>query len=530
MAPPDNDGRSAEWLRPRVEQQGLQRYVNTIRERIKLILAVTLLTTLAAVVYVMVAPKVYEAQAELLVTPVPSDDPALSGLPIIRQSSDPTRDVETAARLVANRQVAQAVRRETPGLPEPLLEHVEAEPVAQSNIVAITSSAPSAKGAQQIANGFAEQAIEVQTDKLHAALDKSIANLEARVEALPRAAEDAAAADGGSLRAQLTRLQTLRGQDDPTMSIQTRAAVPDAPASPKKKLSLIAGVLVGLILGIGGAFALQVLDPRLRREDQLRALYGLPILGRIPRESKRTDTALAPERLSPATLEAYRTLRATLAASRRGRNNEAPSVLVTSPSPSEGKTTSAINLASSLALAGNSVILIEADLRRPAIGAALGVKADYGTGSVLLGMADIEEALVETKAYGRYLRVLLADTSSGASGFMADQLFLPAAQNLVTDAKRLADYVIVDSPPLSEVIDALPLAQQVDEVLVVVRLGRTQLTKLANLAELLARHDIDPVGFAVVGVQAQGDGYYYTATGADQARGKTRATQGAGRG
>ncbi len=513
MTPSERTGRSAEWLRPRVEQQGLQRYVNTIRERIKLIAAVTVLTTLAAVVYILLATKVYEAQSEILVTPVPSDDPALSGLPLIRGSSDPTRDVETAARLVVNRQVAQRVRQDTRSTRKinSLLDHVKAEPVAQSNIVAITVDAKSSKEAQQLANGFALATIRVQTDKLHAALDKSIANLEARVEALPANAE-AADATGG-LRAQLTRLQTLRGQDDPTLSIQQRAAEPVAPSSPKKKLSLIAGVLAGLILGIGGAFALQVLDPRLRREEQLRSLYGLPILGRIPKESKSADTALAPERLSPATLEAYRTLRATLAASRRGTNTaDAPAVLVTSASPSEGKSTTAINLASSLALAGNSVILIEADLRRPAIGAALGVKADHGgTGTVLLGMTELEDALVETKAYGRYLRLLLADQSGAASGFMADQLFLPAAQNLVQEAKGLADYVIVDSPPLAEVIDALPLAQQVDEVLVVVRLGRTQLTRLQNLGELLARSDIDPVGFAVVGAQTNAEGYYYMA-------------------
>lgn len=533
MSPADNDGRSAEWLRPRVEQQGLQRYVNTIRERWKLIALVTLLTTLAAAAYVALAPKVYEARSELLVTPVPADDPALSGLPIIRSSNDPTRDVETAARLVANRAVAARVKQQTNNdrPVNSLLDHVKAEPVAQSNIVAVTVDAKDSEEAQELANGFAEAAIDVQTAKLHAALNKSIANLEARVDALPSGVGGTAGAGGIDLRSQLTRLQTLRGQDDPTMSIQTRAAEPGGPSSPKKKLSLIAGVLAGLILGIGGAFALQVLDPRLRREDQLRALYGLPILGRIPRESKRIDSALAPERLSPGTLEAYRTLRATLAASRRGaRIDEAPAVLVTSPSPSEGKSTTAINLASSLALAGNNVILIEADLRRPAIGSALGVKAEHGTGSVLLGMTDIEDALVETKAYGRYLRVLLADTSSGASGFMADQLFLPAAQHLVADAKRIADYVIVDSPPLSEVIDALPLAQQVDEVLVVVRLGRTQLTKLQNLGELLARHDIEPVGFAVVGVPPTGDGYYYAAAGAEPTRGKSRATQGAGRG
>src|SRR5205814_4924524 len=107
---------------------------------------------------------------------------------------------------------------------------------------------------------------------------------------------------------------------------------------------------------------------------------------------RRAQRALAPERLSPSTLESYRTLRATLAASRRGGVTHAPAVLVTSPSPSEGKTTTAINLASSLALAGNSVILIEADLRRPAIGEALEVNAVHGTGSVLLGMAAFQRS------------------------------------------------------------------------------------------------------------------------------------------
>jgi capsular exopolysaccharide synthesis family protein len=465
-----------------------------------------------------------------LVTPVPAQDPALSGLPIIRASSDPTRDVETAARLVANRQVAERVRdRVGPGAPDPLLEHVTAEPVAQSNVLAITAEADSGRDAQRVANEFATSSIELQTQKLHDALDKSIANLEARIEALP-AEQDTGTGPDGSLRSQLARLQTLRGQDDPTLSIQTRAAEPGGPSSPKKKLSLIAGVLAGLILGTGAAFALQVLDPRLRREEQLRTLYGLPILGRIPRERKGASTALAPERLSPSTLEAYRTLRATLAASRRGsRSTGTPSILVTSPSPSEGKTTTAINLASSLALAGNSVILIEADLRRPAIGAALDVTAKHGTGTVLLGVAELEEALVDTQAYGRYLRVLLADSSSGASGFMADQLFLPSAQALVEEAKRLADYVIIDSPPLAEVIDALPLAQQVDEVLLVVRLGRTQLTKLQTLGELLARHDIDPVGFNVVGVPDTGDGYYYYSANTPKPKGRGRPAESAAR-
>jgi Mrp family chromosome partitioning ATPase len=107
--------------------------------------------------------------------------------------------------------------------------------------------------------------------------------------------------------------------------------------------------------------------------------------------------------------------------------------------------------------------------------------------------------------------VLVADYSGAASGWMADRLFLPSTQRIVDEAKKLADYVIIDSPPLSEVIDALPLAQRADEVLVVVRLGKTQLTKLAHLGELLSRHGIRPVGFAVVGAATNTEGYYYMA-------------------
>ena len=126
---------------------------------------------------------------------------------------------------------------------------------------------------------------------------------------------------------------------------------------------------------------MSALDPRLRREEQLRELYSLPILARVPKEKRaptftlgkrrfgigpreRERRALPPGELSAATLESYRTLRTMLAAQRRDDGNSR-SILVTGPSPSEGKTTTAINLASSLALAGNRVILIEADFRRP---------------------------------------------------------------------------------------------------------------------------------------------------------------------
>ena len=88
-------------------------------------------------------------------------------------------------------------------------------------------------------------------------------------------------------------------------------------------------------------------------------------------------------------------------------------------------------------------------------------------------------------------------------------LSLPAAEALLEDAKRLADYVIIDSPPLTQVIDALPLARQVDDVVLVVRLGSSNLTQLAHLGDLLDQNGIKPAGFVVVGGPAPEESSYY---------------------
>ena len=93
---------------------------------------------------------------------------------------------------------------------------------------------------------------------------------------------------------------------------------------------------------------------------------------------------------------------------------------------------------------------------------------------------------------------------------MADQFSLPAARGLVEEAKEMADCVIIDSPPLTEVVDALPLVQMTDDLVIVVRLGRTQTTRLRRLGELLAQYRIKPAGFALVGVSPTSEYGYYT--------------------
>jgi len=506
MAPPSaTESRPRDWLQPRLEEQGLQRYLVTLRERWWLILLTALITTGAAVAYSQLAPKVYKASASILVTPVSNSDENFVGLGLIRDSNDPTRDVSTASSLITTTSVAQRVieKLRLDIDPTRLLDKVTAEPLAQSSIVTVRASEDSPEAAAELANAFATEAVAERTDQLRRQLDKTIPTLRAQLDSVPVAKRDGS----DPLNQRVAALEALRGVPDPTLRVTTPAILPTAQSSPRPKLALAAGIFSGLILGFGGAFALQAIDPRIRREEQLRALFRLPILARIPRETRtRHAGALAPDKLSGPTAEAYRTLRTTLLAA-KGSEFRSRSILVTGSSPSEGKSTTAINFAFSLVQAGHRVILIESDMRRPTVGEALGVRPRFGIESVLVGEATLGEALVTSPDYGPDLQLLLVDRPDPA---LSDRLALPTARQLVHDAEELADYVVIDSPPLTEIIDALPLAQEASDVLVVVRLGRSRSGKLVQLGEMLAQHDITPAGIALVGVERPArDGYYY---------------------
>jgi capsular exopolysaccharide synthesis family protein len=521
---------NAGWRRPRVESGGLQRYIETLRERRWLIVATTLTTTLIAILYLAVASDVYEADADLLVTPVSAGDSLLSGLGLIRESSDPTRDVETVAHLVTSRNVADIVRAQLnlSEDAEAVASNVKAEPIAQSNIVAITAQSDDPKRAQELANGFAEGVVEYRSAELRRQIEPLIERVRARIA---DGETGSSSAESGSLADQLDQLERLNVGGDPSIRVATAAVEPDSPVAPRPMVTLLAGIIGGLVLGIGGAFAVQAIDPRLRREDQLRQLFSLPILARIPRErhgsspegalrrrlgigdsaaKTRKMQALSPFDLSPRTVEAYRMLRTVLDVETDGQREEGQpgrSILVTGPSPSEGKTTTAVSLAVSFALAGRSVILIESDFHRPSIAKVLDLPRSGGMNKVLMGELPLEKALVSTEAIGGSLRVLPAALSTSYA--LTELLSLPRARKLLEDATKLADYVVVDSPPFTEVVDAIPLARHVDDVLMVCRLGSTNLDQLGRLGDLMEQNEIQPRGFVVVGVGSSDDESHY---------------------
>ena len=502
-----SDSQAADWLKPPVEQRGLRRYIDAIRERQLLVVLIVVVCTLGSVLYVLAADKVYEAEADLLVTPVPAEQTVVSSLGLIRESADPALDVETAAQLIDSTDAAERAAKELGDgtTTQEVLDAVRIEPVPESNIVAVIAEDSDPERARDLANAYAGAAVDERTAELRERIEAALPRLQAQ---LARVSPDEVSAD--SLAAQIVQLQTLAAGPDPTIQLETEATTPSSPVSPKPALTIGAGVVGGLVLGLLVAFAWKALDPRLRREDQLRGIYSLPILARIPREPRaRSGRPLLPETLSPSAREAYRTLRTTLGAS--ASSPEGPrSILVMGASPSEGKTTTAINLAVSLAIAGFRTILIEADLRRPALRQAFGRRVENGVVSVLMGEASLEDALVTTANYGPNLELLLADRSGPGT---ADLLSLPAAQRLIDDAEKLADYVIVDSPPLTAVIDALPLARRVDQVLLVARLGTSRLHAVKELGELLASNGVKPVGFALLSVPRGSTTAYYYGSG-----------------
>jgi Mrp family chromosome partitioning ATPase/capsular polysaccharide biosynthesis protein len=512
------------WLAPQGPREGLRHYAEVIRDRFRLIVVCVVVTTVVAGVYVAVTPPSYSAESHLLVTPVDGASNFV-GLGLIASSSNPGGDIATAASLVTTPEVAALVAARMHNATVPgLLKHVSAVPLAQSNVVAITATASTAAGAQQIANSFAFETVQNRTQTLHRQLETIIPALRAQVDTLPVGQRTGQ----GSLGERLASLETLRAGSDPTVAVAGVAQLPTAPASPRKKLSIIVGALIGLVIGLGGAFALEGLDPRVRREETLRRIFRLPILARIPRERSQSwrGTPLRPDDLSAVAQESYRMLRVALNAQRGsrvprsvmvtsegepavtlvdGHSATSHSIMVTGSARSEGKSTVALNLAVALSSAGHKVILAEADVHRPSLALALGVHPTRGIAGVLMGKIDLEDALITFEGLGDNLSVLLVEESAI---HLPDGL-LAAADTLVERAKAVADYVVFDAPPVTEVSDALPLSRHVDSVLITARLGHSRTDQLVNLGEVLTRQNVRPAGLVIVGDDFnQGAGYY----------------------
>ena len=197
----------------------------------------TLVTVIAAAVYVALAPRTYTAEAELLVNAAPPVNTILFDLPVLHQSGDPTQDVLTAANLVTTPQVAIAVIRSLRlrTTTTAVLNKVQATPVGQSNIVAVQATAGSPQQAEALANAFITKTIAVRTAALHAAVMLQIPSLKAQVAALPRAQRNGS----GSLGDELSQLEALQSATDPTLGIAAAAQLRRRRPAPEPSCRLL---------------------------------------------------------------------------------------------------------------------------------------------------------------------------------------------------------------------------------------------------------------------------------------------------
>jgi receptor protein-tyrosine kinase/non-specific protein-tyrosine kinase len=470
------------------------RFLEALRDHWLAIAAAVVAGVLTAAAYSMTAPKRYSAHADLLIKPIPAADQTFLGMSLLRDSGDPTRSVITAARLVKSQGVVARVERRLPPELRSRIGSVSVTPVSQADIVTIGASAPTASGAAEIANAFAYATLGDRTETFQDELRTTIAHLNDQLAVVrkQRGATEEALAIGD----RLASLTPLVGTPDPTVSVVNRALPPGSPSWPRPILSVVIAFFTSLLIASGGAVALALLKPQISREEELVFGQRLPILARIPRLRPREASGyLAGRKALPSVVwESYRTLRANLAnAGPQGGFPE--TILVTSASRHEGKTLTSVNLAITLSAGGLRVILLDADLRRPMVATVFGVPAATGSfADVFAGRASVAESLVQAPAHTDDLRLLIANPDHLGEVDLLDGRRVGA---LLARLKAEADIVIVDSPALTEVADALTLADAVDTVLVVVRLGQTRRDKLGELRRLLAQRGITPAGLVV---------------------------------
>jgi capsular exopolysaccharide synthesis family protein len=471
-------------------------------------------TVATAAVYSLTAPKRYKASADLLVTPIAANDETFVGISVLRETTQ-SRSVVTAARLIKTAAVANGVKKKL-GLQLStgrILGDIEVKPQEQSNIVTIVATAGSPSTAANLANGFAEELIAQRSDQFQRELSAVLARLRSRLDAIP--STQANSGEAVAIEQRLGELASLVDAKDPTLQISARAVPPGSPAWPRPVLSVAVAFIAALLLGTGAALGLEFFNPLVRREDEL-VEQRLPTLARIPRMTRRVarDYLMGREPLPPDLKESYRVLRATVATA--GVDGQVPrSILVASASPAEGKSVTAVNLATVLAMSGMRVILVDADLHRPMVSTLMQVPARRaGLIDVAENGLSAHETLTPAPGLGENLQLLLARPHHSAR---LDLLRPDEMRRVLDELQTEADTVVVDSPPLSEVADALTFSEAVDAVLVSVFLGRTRRDKLNDAMRMLAHVGANVLGFVVVTrARSRGSTYYYGAVEAEE--------------
>jgi capsular exopolysaccharide synthesis family protein len=289
------------------------------------------------------------------------------------------------------------------------------------------------------------------------------------------------------------------------------AEVPQGPSEPKKKLVMLAAVVLGAALGVGLMLALEAMDSAFRTTTQLEGLTGLPVLGllgELPKESEPATYVL--DKPTGAFTEAVRSIRTAMQFA--NPDKETKVVMTTSTVPQEGKSTFALSLAQLSAMGGSKVLLVDADLRRPTLAKQLGLTPKAGLAELLVGKATAKDVLMVLPKSKLTVVPAIATTH-----FAQELVSSHKMAELMAEWRKTYDLIVVDCPPVMAVSDALSFSTMADAMLFVVRWGSTPRVLVGNAIKQLKSCGVNITGTILsrVDLEKQGDygygdyGYYY---------------------
>lgn len=461
-------------------------------------------------------------------------------------------DVELAAtaELVKSDEVLALLAERTGynGDPLNLARRLEVKVDSGAGVIEITAEDSDPSAAAVLANGAARAFMDHRTATVQAEyeaqitsvtkrrdeLQEELRKVQARLAAAPAAQAALIEAERDALVRQYSlayeRYQQLASEPPATAGLKSvqlatakEVAAFEVPRG-RPTRGLLGG-LVGLVVGAGLALVLERFDTKIRTRADAERAFGAPVLADvpvIPMSMRHRTEVLTAARPNSLVAEAYRTLRTSLLLMQEaavgqhspagGAGHQEPRelgvILVTSPNPGEGKTTSAANMAASLAESGRSVLVVDCDFRHPRVQKLLHVAPRPGLSDVLVGgprAPRLADTAVDTDIPG--VRMV----TSGRYADNPAELFAQRGHSFIAEARTLADVVIVDTPPLLAVNDAAELVPYVDSVVLLCRAGRTTISAATRVAEQLRRLGAPLRGVVIAGASEPGQskGYYY---------------------
>ncbi|HKP20495.1 MAG TPA: P-loop NTPase [Thermoleophilaceae bacterium] len=489
------------------EGTDLRAYFEPIRRRWILIVALVAVATVGTYQYYSGKPKTFQTSTDLLIG---NQDPDLvGGAP----AAGGERTLANLSRLLRTEPVAAAAAKQLRfrGDPRALLGSVSASPQGDSDIITVSAVGSSGESAAMIANGFAEGFIAARRRERKRQAQEQLVVAQERLDNL--GTNPANGEERASLRDQIDRLNTTIESPQIDMRRLDTAPIPAVPTAPKPKQNAIFAFALSLLLGVLAAFGLDRLDRRIKTVDNAEGAFRLPLIGVIPHARKISPVVSGAAAIPDTHKEVFRTLRMSIGLAAGSRPLR--TLVVASGMPGEGKSSIVRNLALVYKEAGLRVAVIEADLRRPSLAELFNVPRDAGLTEYLSGKADIEgvlepigseataaqqTALAGAKVgggtngngngngNGRLSHGELAVITSGRRpenplDYVGTHAFHTALDRL----KQTHDIVLIDTPPLLAVSDAIPLIAEADGTLVVCRLNHSTHVGARQVTDLLSR-------------------------------------------